>query len=92
VPDGFRFNHAQNKVSGFMRIKARVAVAVIIISLLLFGAQALVWRHSTHRATSETQKIDLEAQQRPTETPGLAGLTLLVLAGVLLSFPSSKLD
>jgi hypothetical protein len=80
------------KVSGVMRRKQHLAVAVIIISLILIGAQALVWRHSTHRADSETQKSDLELQHPPTETPGLAGLTLLILAGVLLAVPTSKMD
>jgi hypothetical protein len=75
-----------------MRRKQHLAVVVIVISLILIGTQALVWRHSTHRATSETQKSDLESQHPPTEMPGVAGLTLLVLAGVLLSVPTSKVD
>jgi hypothetical protein len=72
--------------------KRQLATAVIVISLLLIGTQALVWRHSTHCAASETQKSDLESQHPPTEAPGLAGLTLLVLAGVLLSVPSSRVE
>jgi hypothetical protein len=79
-------------VIGFMRRKQQLAVIVIILSLILMGAQALVWRHSTHRAVSETQKSDLESQHPPTEAPGLAGLTLLVLAGVMLSVPDWRVD
>jgi ABC-type Fe3+ transport system permease subunit len=80
------------KVSGVMHRKGQLAIIVIVISLILMGAQALVWRHSTHRAASETQTIDVESQHPPAEMPGVAGLTLLFLAGVLLSVPTSKAD
>jgi hypothetical protein len=76
-------------MSRFVSMKGQLAVAVIVISLILIGGQALVWRHSTHRAASETQKIDLETEHPPTELPGLAGLTLLCIAAGLLSVPGS---
>jgi hypothetical protein len=68
-----------------MRIKMKSGIVIIAVSLILMLAQALVWRHSVRRGGSETQKIDVESQQPPTEIPGVAGLALLVAAGVWLS-------
>ena len=68
-----------------MQRKIRSGAVLIAVSSILMLAQALVWRHSVRRAGSETQKIDVEAQSPPTEIPGLAGITLLVAAGVWFS-------
>jgi hypothetical protein len=73
-----------------MRRKGRYAVVLIVLSLVLIGAQALIWRHSTRRGDSETQKANLETQRPPTEVPGVAGLTLLTIAGVFLSLKDTN--
>jgi hypothetical protein len=68
-----------------MRMKMRIGISLVVVSLLLTLAQALVWKHSVQRGGSETQKIDVEVQNPPTEIPGVAGMTLLIAAGVWLS-------
>jgi hypothetical protein len=64
-------------------------IALVVISLVLMAIQAGLWRHSTHQASSETQKIDIESEHSPTEVPGVAGFTLLIVAGALVSYPGS---
>jgi hypothetical protein len=70
-----------------MKWKGQSAIALTVISLVLIVAQALVWAHFTHRAGSAMNEANLASEHPPTEMPGLAGLTLLFVAGVLASLP-----
>jgi len=70
-----------------MKFKAQHAVALTVISLVLIVAQALIWAHFTEHSGSQTNEANLASEHPPTELPGLAGFTLLVVAGVLVSLP-----
>lgn len=70
-----------------MKFKAQHAIALTVISLFLIVAQALIWTHFTKRAGSQTNEANLASEHPPTEVPGVAGFTLLVVAGVLASLP-----
>jgi len=70
-----------------MKFKAKHAIVLTVVALLLLVGQALIWAHFSERAGSQTNEANLAADHAPTELPGLAGFTLLVVAGVLVSLP-----
>ena len=70
-----------------MKFTKNHATAAIVIALILCAIQAGIWSRSTAHDRTETDKIDTESQHSPTEIPGVAGFTLLVLAGVLVAIP-----
>ncbi len=67
--------------------RKRPSVALLVLSLLLFGVQAGLWAHSTAHARTETDKQNLMGKNPPTEVPGAAGMLLLVAAAVIASRP-----
>jgi hypothetical protein len=70
-----------------MRLGNRGGIAVMVVALILCVVQAVLWARSTSRAGSQSAEQNIEITNPPDETPGFAGMTLLVLAGVLLSIP-----
>jgi hypothetical protein len=62
-------------------------IGLFVVAVILLVVQAAIWRRTAERAHSETDKQNIEILQPPNENPGLAGITLLVLAGVLASIP-----
>jgi hypothetical protein len=58
-----------------------------MLSLILCAMQAGIWARSTIHARSETEKANLESQHPPNEIAGVAGIFLLVTAGVIASIP-----
>jgi hypothetical protein len=71
------------------RLRKRTAIALFILSLVLFVVQAVIWARSTSHARSETDKQNIIGVHQPDEIPGLAGMGLLVLAAVIVSIPLS---
>jgi len=72
-----------------MQLKKRHAIALTVIALILCVVQAGIWIKSTYHVGSQTAEMDKESQHSPTEIPGVAGFSLLVLAGVLVSTPET---
>ena len=70
-----------------MRVARRNAILLTAIALILCILQAGVWVHSTAHDHSETQKINTETQDPPTEIPGLAAFCLFVVAGAMAALP-----
>ena len=70
-----------------MNITKRRAVTFTVIALLLCALQAGIWMRSTAHARSQTDVANKESQHPPTEIPGIAGLSLLIAVGVLVSIP-----
>jgi len=70
-----------------MKFKAQHAIALTVMALILIVGQALVWVHFADHSGSQTNEANLASEHPPTELPGLAGFTLLVVAGVLVSLP-----
>jgi hypothetical protein len=70
-----------------MRLGNRGGIAVVIVALILCVVPAVLWAKSTTRAESQSVEQNMESTNPPNEIPGIAGMTLLVLAGALLSFP-----
>jgi hypothetical protein len=67
--------------------RKRNAIAVFVMSLLLFAIQAGLWVRATRHTQSETDKQNREQQHPPSEIPGILGMTLLVAAGVIAGVP-----
>jgi hypothetical protein len=72
------------------RLRKRTAIALFILSLVLFVAQAVIWARSAPHARSETDKQNVIGGHQPDEIPGVAGMCLLVLAAVIVSIPLSS--
>jgi uncharacterized membrane protein YidH (DUF202 family) len=70
-----------------MRLTNRGAIIVIVLSLALCALQAGLWAKTEAHVRSETEMQARESRNPPSEIPGVVGLGLLVVAGVLLSFP-----
>jgi uncharacterized membrane protein YidH (DUF202 family) len=70
-----------------IRNRRNKAIAVFIVSLVLFAIQAGLWMRATAHARNETDKQNLEEHRPPTEIAGVAGLFLLVVAGVIAAVP-----
>ena len=70
-----------------MKLTNAGAIILTVISLVLCAFQAGIWAKSEEHARSETELQNRESRNPPNETPGVAGLGLLVLGGVLLSIP-----
>jgi hypothetical protein len=63
------------------------AIILTVISLVLCAVQAGIWAKAEEHSRSETELQNREGRNPPNEMPGVAGLGLLVLSGVLLSIP-----
>lgn len=70
-----------------IRNRKHKAIAVFVVSLVLFAIQAGLWIRSTDHARTETDKQNLEERHPPTEIAGVAGLFLLVVAGIIAAVP-----
>jgi protein-S-isoprenylcysteine O-methyltransferase Ste14 len=69
-----------------MRFKKSYAIALMVLALALLGLQAVIWARADHNPT-ESDTINRITQHPPSEIAGIAGLSLLVLDGLLLSIP-----
>ncbi len=72
-----------------MRHKKRNAIALLVISLILFAFEAGIWARSTIHARSETDKQNIQSHQ-PNEIPAIAGAFLLIAAAVVAATPQSR--
>ena len=70
-----------------MRLTTRTATMLTVIAVLLCAFQAGLWAKSASHLKNETVEQNKEIRHPPSELPGVAGFTLLVVTGVLLSFP-----
>jgi hypothetical protein len=73
-----------------MRHKKRNAIALLVISLILFALEAGIWARSTSHARSETDKQNILGQHQPSEIPAIASGFLLVAAAIVASTPKSR--
>jgi hypothetical protein len=75
-----------------MRIKHRrgYTIALLVLSLILFGVEAGLWTKPTMHARSETDKANILGASQPNELPAIAGILLLVAAAVVASIPQSR--
>ena len=76
-----------NRTEATMRHKKGIAIAVLVLSLLLFALQGLLWVRSTAHAHSESDKQNIEIQHPPNEIPGIAATLILIAAAVIASVP-----
>ena len=68
-----------------MRFKEIHGIVLVVVSLVLCAAQGWIWMKATARAKSETDVQERVERHPPNELAGLAGMTLLLVAGVALS-------
>jgi hypothetical protein len=73
-----------------MRHRKRNAIALLVISLILFAFEAGIWARSTLNAGSETDKQNILGHHQPTEIPAIAGTALLIIAAVVAATPQSR--
>lgn len=66
-----------------MRFTKKYAIVLVLVALVLCLAQGILWGASMSHAPSETILQNRAVHQPPNELPGLAGLALLCIAGVL---------
>jgi hypothetical protein len=84
-----------SEIEAFMRHQSLMhyqrssAIALLVVSLLLFTLQAGLWAKATAHARSETDKQNMEVHHPPNEIPGLAGMFLLVAGGVIAMIPAT---
>jgi hypothetical protein len=74
----------------FMRFSKRLVIAVFILSLFFYAAQAVIWVHATAHARSETDKQITEQTHPPSAIPSVVASALLVLAAALASIPTKR--
>lgn len=72
-----------------MQLTKRRAVVLVVLSLALFILQAGFWVKATAHVRSQTDEANRIIRHSPTEIPGVAGVTLLVVAGLLVIRPGS---
>jgi hypothetical protein len=72
-----------------MRLTIRSAIVLTVVSVLLCVVQAGIWAKDTSHVTSQTAEQNKEIRHPPSEIPGVAGLTLLLVTAVLLSLPDA---
>ena len=70
-----------------MKLSNTLAIVLTVISVVLCAVQAGIWAKAEEHTRSETELQNRESRNPPNEMPGVAGLGLLVLSGVLLSIP-----
>jgi hypothetical protein len=66
------------------RIKANI---LMVIALALCVLQGGLWARSADHFRSQSDESNRVVQHSPTEIPGVAGLALLVYAGLMISYP-----
>jgi hypothetical protein len=62
-------------------------IGLFVVAVILLVVQGAIWRRTAASAHSETDKQNIEILHPPDERPGLAGITLLIVAAVLASIP-----
>lgn len=75
-----------------MRNRKRNATGLFVTSLILFAIQAGIWARATRHAHSETDKQNIEIRHQPNEMAGIAGMFLLLAAGVIASIPTRTIE
>ena len=76
-----------------MRFKEIHGVVLTIVAVVLCAAQGWIWMNTTAHAQSETDVQQRIERHAPSEILGLAGMTLLLVAGVALSLhPKETVD
>lgn len=73
-----------------MRIARIKATILIVIALALCVLQGGLWARSAEHFRSQSDESNRVVQHSPTEIPGVAGLALLVYAGLMASFPTAS--
>jgi ABC-type phosphate transport system permease subunit len=73
-----------------MRHRKRNAIALLVISLVLFAFEAGIWARSTIHARTETDKQNILGHQQPNEIPAIAGTFLLIAAAAVAATPLSR--
>jgi hypothetical protein len=72
-----------------MHHRKTIAIALLVISLILFAFQAGIWAKSEAHARTETDMQNIQSHP-PTEIPGLIGAFLLLAAAFVAAKPSSR--
>lgn len=70
-----------------MRYQKRIAIGLLVLSLIVVLVQAGIWTKAVSHAHSETDKQNIEGHQPPNEMPGVTATFLLIAAGVMASIP-----
>lgn len=70
-----------------MRIARIRANILIVVALALCVLQGGLWVRSAEHFRSQSDESNRVVQHSPTEIPGVAGLTILVYAGLMISYP-----
>jgi hypothetical protein len=73
-----------------MRNKNQKTIVLTAVALVLCVLQAGIWIRATEHARTLTALQNKEGQQPSTDIPGVAGLCLLIAAGVVASMPSPE--
>jgi hypothetical protein len=68
--------------------KKRTAIALFVLSLILFAYEAALWVKPVSNARTETDKQNILGHRQPNEIPAVAGIVLLITAAVVASTPS----
>lgn len=69
----------------------RVAIVLTVVALALIAGQAGIWAHFTAHSKSETAITNKDTHS-PTEVPGVAGITLLIIAGCVAAYPRPNMN
>lgn len=69
----------------------RVAIGLVVVAIALIASQAGIWAHFTAHAKSETAITNKDSHS-PTEIPGVAGITLLIIAGCVAAYPRPNMN
>lgn len=72
-----------------MSLTKKRAVTLVVVSLALLILQAGLWVAATAHMRSQTDEANRIIAHSPTEIPGIAGFTLLVVAGLLVIRPGA---
>jgi|GEM_PF-4938683 len=81
---------AGQKVEVSVRIARIKATILILLALALCVLQGGLWARSAEHFRSQSDESNRIVQHSPTEIPGVAGLSLLVYAGLMIAYPLSS--
>lgn len=73
-----------------MRIARIKATILIVVALALCILQGGLWARSAEHFRTQSDESNLVVQHSPTEIPGVAGLALLVYAGLMAAYPTAS--
>ncbi|HKW56109.1 MAG TPA: hypothetical protein VJN42_02015 [Candidatus Acidoferrum sp.] len=72
-----------------MKPTKKRAVVLVVVALALFVLQAGFWIKATAHVQSQTDEANRVIRHSPTEIPGVAGVALLIVAGLLVVRPGA---